>query len=58
MAIEPNPMHEQPTVEPGGTVTDQFCVDYPDDAIGTGAVLFVDATLSFDETRRFWSLPT
>lgn len=53
----PDAMFDQPTVENGGTVTGQFCIDYPDSAVGDAAGLFVEATLSFDETRRFWTLP-
>lgn len=57
-ASEPEPMSDQPTVESSGTVTGQFCLDYPDNALGEGAVLFIEPTLSFDEIRVFWALPT
>lgn len=56
-AVEPQPMLDEPTVENGGTVTGQFCLDYPDEAVGGDAVLFVEETLSFDDNRLFWSLP-
>lgn len=57
-AVEPDPMIEQPTVENGGTVTGQFCLDYPDEALGDGAILFVEEFLSFDEDRLYWAVPT
>lgn len=58
-AVEPNPMFEQPTVEPGGTVTGQFCIDYPTEALGDSAVLFIEPLMSFDDSdRTFWALPT
>lgn len=58
LATEPNSMFDQPTVENGGTVTGQFCLDFPDAALGDGAVLFVEETFSFTDERVFWGLPT
>jgi hypothetical protein len=55
MATLPNDAMDVPTLTQGGEAAFQFCMDAPAEAL-TGASLFVEETLSFDDTRVYWTI--
>lgn len=55
IGVWPDDMSDQPTVENGGNVEGNFCLDVPPDAI-PGSILFIEPTLSFDDTRAYWAV--
>ena len=57
-AVAPDDMLFEPTVITGGTVSGNFCLDYPDGALGPGAVLYIEEIFAFSEGNRgYWRLP-
>lgn len=57
-AVEPSALYLEPSMEPGATVSGQFCGDYPDEALGPGAALFAEELEPSEEVRGWWALPS
>lgn len=54
-ALLPNDAIDVPTLTNGGEASFQFCMDAPPAALD-GATLFVEETLTFDDTRVYWNV--
>jgi hypothetical protein len=55
LAVAPDPSQsDAPTLENGGTTTFNAVLDVP---TTEGADLFIEETLSFDDTRVYWEVP-
>lgn len=55
LAVPPNPLYDSPTLEAGGQFEGNALIEMPTEALD-GAALFVEATLSFDNTATYWAL--
>lgn len=48
---------DAPTLEPGGTASFTFCLDYPLESVD-GGTLFVEETVAFEDTAAYWDPAT
>lgn len=53
-AVVPQPAMDVPTLSNGGKATYNVCFDVPAEAV-KDAKVYVEASMSFDDTRQYWS---